>query len=130
MFSKGSRGPLGVSAGWIFWSHRPSGHSYQNEGDSRLNGFSAFNEAHFIVLQIFSSVSLACFILWLEEFSWWFLSAAFIFKFIYLFISASGLNCCARAFSSYGEQGLLFIVVHGLHGLLIAVASLVAGHGL
>ena len=46
---------------------------------------------------------------------------------IYLFMAALGLCCCARAFSSCGEQGLLFIVVHGL---LIAVASFVAEHGL
>ena len=32
-----------------------------------------------------------------------------------------------RAFSSCGERGLLFLAVHGL---LIAVASLVAEHGL
>ena len=38
-----------------------------------------------------------------------------------------GLCCCAQAFSSCGEQGLLFVVVRGL---LIAVASLVAEHGL
>ena len=31
-----------------------------------------------------------------------------------------GLHCCAWAFSSYGEQGLLFVEVHRL---LIAVAS-------
>ena len=45
--------------------------------------------------------------------------------FIYLFLAALGLRCCTRAFSSCGEQGPLFIV---LRGLLIAVASLVAGH--
>ena len=28
--------------------------------------------------------------------------------FIYLFLAALGLRCCARAFSSCGEQGLLF----------------------
>ena len=38
-----------------------------------------------------------------------------------------GLCCCTQAFSSCGEWGLLFIAVHGL---LIAVASLVAEHGL
>ena len=38
-----------------------------------------------------------------------------------------GLRCCTWAFSSCGEQGLLFVVVHGL---LIAVACLVAEHGL
>ena len=47
--------------------------------------------------------------------------------FIYLFLAALGLHCCARAFSSCGERGLLFVVVRGL---LIAVASLVAEHGL
>ena len=40
--------------------------------------------------------------------------------FIYLFLAALGLRCCARAFSSCGERGLLFVVVHGL---LIVVAS-------
>ena len=51
-------------------------------------------------------------------------------KFIYLinlFLAALGLRCCVRAFSSCGERGLLFVEVHGL---LIAVASLVAEHGL
>ena len=31
--------------------------------------------------------------------------------FIYLFLSALGLHCCAQAFSSCGEQGLLFVAV-------------------
>ena len=44
----------------------------------------------------------------------------FIYLSIYLFMAALGLHCCTQAFSSFGEQGLLFI----------AVASLVAGHGL
>ena len=51
----------------------------------------------------------------------------FKFKFIYLFLSALGLRCCMRAFSSCGEQGLLFVVVRGL---LIAVGSTAAEHGL
>ena len=42
-------------------------------------------------------------------------------------MAALGLSCCTRAFSSCGEQGLLFFVVCEL---LIAVASLVAEHGL
>ena len=52
------------------------------------------------------------------------------FKFIYLiylFLAVLGLRCCAWAFSSCGERGLLSIAVHGL---LIAVASLVAEHRL
>ena len=54
----------------------------------------------------------------------------FLNEFIYLFIyllSVLGLLCCARAFSSCGERGLLFVAVRRL---LIAVASLVAEHGL
>ena len=47
----------------------------------------------------------------------------FLNLFIYLFLVVLGLRCCARAFSSCGERGLLFIAVHGL---LIAVASLVS----
>ena len=42
-------------------------------------------------------------------------------------MAALGLHCCARAFSSCGERGLLFVAGHGL---LIAVASLVVEHGL
>ena len=51
----------------------------------------------------------------------------FFNKFIYLFLAALGLCCCAQDFSSCGELGLLFVVVRGL---LTAVASLVAEHGL
>ena len=51
----------------------------------------------------------------------------FIYLFIYLFLDALGLRCCARAFSSCVERGLLLVAVRGL---LIAVASLVAEHGL
>ena len=40
------------------------------------------------------------------------------------FLVVLGLRCCARAFSSCGERGLLFIAVHGL---LIVVASLCCG---
>ena len=49
------------------------------------------------------------------------------FNLIYLFLAALGLRCCMRALSSCGEWGLLFVAVCGL---LIAVASLVAEHGL
>ena len=45
----------------------------------------------------------------------------------FFFLAVLGLCCCAWAFSSCGEWGLLFIVVRRL---LIAVASLVAEHGL
>ena len=55
----------------------------------------------------------------------------FFFKkfiyFIYLFLAALGLRCCAQVFSSCGEWELLFVAVRGL---LLAVASLVVEHGL
>ena len=51
----------------------------------------------------------------------------FFFNCIYLFLAALGLCCCLRAFSSWRRRGLLFIPVRGL---LIAVASFVAEHGL
>ena len=44
-----------------------------------------------------------------------------------LFLTALGLRCYVWASSRGSERGLLFIVVRGL---LIAVASLVAEHGL
>ena len=47
--------------------------------------------------------------------------------FVYLFLAASCLCCCAWAFSSCSQWGLLFVAVCGL---LIAVASLVAEHRL
>ena len=51
----------------------------------------------------------------------------FFNKFIYSFLAVLGLPCCTRAFSSCSKQELLFVA---LHGLLIAVASLVLEHGL
>ena len=48
------------------------------------------------------------------------------FPFFFFFCSA-GSSLCTWAFSSRGEQRLLFIAVHGL---LIVVASLVEEHGL
>ena len=56
-----------------------------------------------------------------------FFSFFFLNFFIFLFLAAPGLRCYARAFSSRGKRGLLFVAVRGL---LIAVASLVAEHGL
>ena len=55
------------------------------------------------------------------------INETFICLFIYLFMAVSGLHFCAWAFSSCGEWGLLFVAVRGL---LNAMASLVAEHGL
>ena len=55
-------------------------------------------------------------------------SSIFSFLFVcFYFLAVLGLRCCTWAFSSCGEQGLLFVVVRGL---LIVVASLVAEHRL
>ena len=51
----------------------------------------------------------------------------YLFLFLIYFWLWLGLHCCAWAFSSCGERGLLFVVVCGLP---ITVASLVAEHGL
>ena len=48
-------------------------------------------------------------------------------KYFLFFLAELGLHCCTWAFSSCGEQGLLFIVVLGL---LTAVASLIVQHGI
>ena len=49
-----------------------------------------------------------------------------VVQFFFFFLAALGLRCCTRAFSSWGEWGLLFIVVSGL---LIVVASPVEEDG-
>ena len=51
----------------------------------------------------------------------------FIYLFIYLFMAVLGLRFCARAFSSCGKWGPLFIVVRGP---LTIAASLVPEHRL
>ena len=51
----------------------------------------------------------------------------FIYLFIYLFLAVLGLRFCARAFSSCGKRGPLFITVRGP---LTIAASLVAEHRL
>ena len=45
----------------------------------------------------------------------------------FFFLAALGLRCCVWALSSGSERGLLFVAVHGL---FIAVASLVVEHRL
>ena len=44
-----------------------------------------------------------------------------------IYLAVPGLHCFAKAFSSFGEQGLLFIAAHSL---LTVVSSLVADHRL
>ena len=62
---------------------------------------------------------------------WYLIVVVFLFinVFIYLILvlAALGLRCCAQAFSSCSELGLLFVVVRRL---LIAVASPVVEHRL
>ena len=51
--------------------------------------------------------------------------ASFYILFYFIFLAVLGLRCCARAFSSCGKQGLLFVAAHGL---LTEVASFVVEH--
>ena len=62
-----------------------------------------------------------------KELEFFFLSFGFIYLFIYLFMAVLGLRFCARAFSSCGKRGPLFIAVGGP---LIITASLIAKYGL
>ena len=59
-----------------------------------------------------------------SSFSFFLIKKNYLF---YLFLAAFSLYCCAWAFSSCRELELLFVAVRGL---LTAVASLVAEHGL
>ena len=65
-----------------------------------------------------------------EKFVWYrclFFVCLFVFNlFIYLFLAVLGLHFCARAFSSCGKRGPLFIAVRGP---LTIVASLVGSTG-
>ena len=70
---------------------------------------------------------ISCFPGNLQNWPMSFIFLLLLLYFLNLFLAVLGLLCCARAFSSCGEQGLLFFVAHGL---LIAVASLVAEHRL
>ena len=55
------------------------------------------------------------------------MSLLFLKNFIYFLLAALGLCCCMQALSNCGERWLLFVAVLGL---LLAVSSLVAEHGL
>jgi len=50
----------------------------------------------------------------------------YLFTSFWTFLAVLGLHCCARAFSSCGKWGLLFVVVFGL---LVMVASLMGALG-
>ena len=69
-------------------------------------------------------IEFTCEAIWSWTFVCW---KIFFFNFIYLFMAVLGLHFCARAFSSCGKRGPLFIVVRGP---LTVAASLVAEHRL
>ena len=52
----------------------------------------------------------------------------FIYLFVCLFIAALGLCCCAQAFSTCGERGLLFVAKLGL--LIVVAFSCCRARGL
>ena len=51
-----------------------------------------------------------------------------LFVSLFCFLAVLGFRCCTWAFSSCGERGLLFVVVHGLSHY--SGFFLVAEHGL
>ena len=71
----------------------------------------------FVLKSILSDISITTLAFFFNEFIYC----------IYIFLAVLGLRCCVQGFSSCSEWGLLFIAVHGL---LIAVASLVVQNGL
>ena len=54
-----------------------------------------------------------CGLVGVSLFFFFFLINLFIYLFIYLFLAVLGLRFCARAFSSCGKRGPLFIAVRG-----------------
>ena len=64
---------------------------------------------------------------WVCSWCSYFFLKNFTYLFIYLFLAVLGLHFCARAFSSCGKRGPLFIAVRRP---LTIVASLVAEHRL
>ena len=85
-----------------------------------------FVVVHVLLIAVASLVFLFCFFYCFWNGYFYFFNFYFINLFI-LFLAVLGLCCCAQAFSSCSEWGLLFVAVHRL---LIVVASLVAEHGL
>ena len=80
--------------------------------------------SHYFVASIFSfTLSLPA----LAYLFFFFLRAPDLFIYLFLFLAVLGLSFCARAFSSCGKRGPLFIAVCGR---LTVTASLVAEHRL
>ena len=78
---------------------------------------------HFDLGKLFHVILFLVYILRTTCRNFFFFWGGIFFKKIYLFLAVLGLRFCARAFSSCGERGPLFIAVRGP---LIIVASLVA----
>jgi len=85
---------------------------------------SAFFMIQFLHLYVITGKTLA---LTIQTFVSKEMSLLFLKNFIYFLLAALGLCCCMQALSNCGEWWLLFVAVLGL---LLAVASLVAEHGL
>ena len=103
------RGGGGVSAPLPCWCERPCAAPWDGMGWRSLG---VRGEVFFVVF-FFNNIFLMSFF--------------FNYLIIYLFLAVLGLRFCARAFSSCGKRGPLFIAVRGP---LIIAASLVAEHRL
>ena len=106
--------------------------TFQNWFPERSLGFAPYREYFFFtyleLVRILIS-SLLTFIHPIVLFHWslWYCSVFSVFVFFLNYFWLPWVLVAAQAFPSCSEQGLLFIVVRGL---LIAVDSLVAKHGL
>ena len=63
---------------------------------------------------------------WVTEQNWWYFKDIFI----YLFLAVLGLPCCAGAFSSCSERGLIFVATCGLLVAVLLLWAQALGHGL
>ena len=89
-----------------------------------FNSLSCDSVSEFLMLTVLRSIGQVLCTLSLH---WDFFFFNLFYSFIYLFLAMLGLRFCARAFSSSGKRGPLFIAVRGP---LTIAASLVAGHRL
>ena len=114
-----------IQASSLYWPRFSENQNQNQEGYLPTYLYTHIHIYLFIYLSIypFETLKRELILLLLDSVG---LFASFFLNLIKLFLAVLGLLCCARAFFSCGEQGLLFVAVRGL---LIVVASLVEDHG-
>ena len=87
--------------------------SYILCGETLSDEFSLLFSFFFLHLLYMSQIRPYCLVLISETLALYTYTFFFFFKLIYLFLAVLGLHFCARAFSSCGKRGPLFIAVRG-----------------